>query len=204
MSEFYRVNMHNFYNNNFAYCEPTDDASYSHPTPKCPVCGSTVGPLQWDEPRKVIFSKPKYGDLVYGLKFLVSEKFKNLYENSDLKGIIEFIPVEIVKVRYLKQLSTEIPIYYSVRLIYSFARVDKNRSYITGHPDERYCSLCKPFGTTIDVIKGIYIDETNWGGEDIFHLHEIGSIFISQKFVDFCLINELTNLDYINTKNYVM
>ena len=174
MSEFYRIDLHNFYNKNFAYCEPTDDATYSHPTPKCPACGSAIGPLHWDEPRKVIFSKPKYGDLVYGLKFLVSEKFKDLYEKSDLKGILEFIPVEIVKVRYLKQLSAEIPKYYNVRLIYSFARVDIKKSSISGHIIERFCSLCEPFGTTKDVIRGIYIDDTNWGNEDIFHLHEMG------------------------------
>ena len=87
--------------------------------------------------------------------------------------------------------------------MYSYARVDLKKSGIEGPKTDRYCSLCEPFGIIKNKINGIYIDDTNWGGEDIFHLHEMGgSVYISQKFLDFYQDNGFTNLQYINSKEY--
>lgn len=205
MGEFFRISSVNFDDSKFAYCEPTNDAKYSS-SPKCPKCGNSIGLMYWIEPRKVILSKPLYGDFVCGNKFLVSDKFKNSYEKSDLVGITRFIPVEVVKIRHMRADSPNPPQYYSIDLEYSFARVDLKKSIVKGQrfSKEMYCPLCEPFGTTKDEIHGIHIDDTNWGGEDIFHLHEMGSsIYTSQKFIDFCLEKVFTNLWYINTKNYV-
>jgi len=70
MNDFYRLNAGNtFDDSKFAYCEPTDDAEYVDDIsrPKCPKCGGGLSSLYWVEPRKVILSKPKYGDFVYGM-----------------------------------------------------------------------------------------------------------------------------------------
>jgi hypothetical protein len=158
------------------------------------------------EPRKVILSKPKYADFIRGQKFLVSENFKSLYEQSGLKGVKAFIPVEVSKIRYMRENSPLPPRYYVLDLVYSYARVDMDKSIIKGQPLEEWqnCSLCEPFGVTKSEIKGIHIDDTNWGGEDIFHLHEMGGfIYASDQFIEFCLDKALTNLRYINTKDYV-
>lgn len=204
MREFYRLTTVSFNDSKFAYCEPIGAKYDRSRTPRCPKCGAAIGSMYWIEPRKVILSKPKYGDFIFGNEYLVSERFKETYEKSGLKGINQFIPVEVAKVRYSKKNPSQPPQYYTIDLEYSYAIVDLTKSVVKGQPDERYCSLCMPFGTTIDEINGIYIDDTNWGGEDIFHLHEMGSsIYGSQKFVDFCLKNEFTNFNYENTKDYI-
>lgn len=204
MRDFYKITTVSFFDQDFAYCEPTNDAKYSDSYPMCPKCGSPIGSLYWLEPRKVMLSKPKYGDFISGNEFLVSEKVKTAYEKAALKGIKAFIPVEVAKVRYMRKTSPSPPQYYTIDLEYSYAKVNKRKSIIKGQRDRRYCSLCMPFRSTKDRIKGIYIDDTNWGGEDIFHLHEMGmTVFASQKFIDFCLENEFTNFMYVNSKEYV-
>jgi hypothetical protein len=164
-----------------------------------------MGWLDWLEPRRVVLSKPKYGDFVPGLRYLVSENFKLAYEQSDLKGIKAFIPVEIAKIGYFKPTSPLPPQYYVMDLERSFARIDIEKSSIEGTPQEewQYCSLCNPFRVTRSIITGLYIDDTNWGGEDIFHLHDMGgSVYASQKFIDFCEEKKFTNFRYTNTKEY--
>jgi len=203
MNNFYVITTVNFFDDKFAYCQPTNDAEYGPNYPRCPECGSPIGSLFWQEPRKIILSKPRYGDFICGNDFLVSENFKDAYEKSNLKGIKRFIPVTISKVRYMGKKSPSPPLYYTIELIYSFARVNLIKSVIKGQRDDRYCKLCSPFLCTKDKINGIFIDDRNWGGDDIFHLHEMGSsMYASQKFVDFCLKNKFTNFMYENTHDY--
>jgi hypothetical protein len=206
MNEFYRLDISSFFDDEYAYNETAPAAKYGPKgsCPCCPLCGEPIGPLLWLEPRQVILSKPKYGDFVMGNKFLVSEGFKTAYESSDLVGIMQFRPVEVVKVRYKLVTSPAPPQYYAVDLSYSYARVDLKKSVIMGNPMQHHCVLCNPFSVTKDRIKGIYIDDAKWGGEDVFHLYEMGgSVYVSQKFIDFCLEHRFTNLKYINTKDYI-
>lgn len=203
MSEFFLLNTIDIFDDKkYAYTEPIEIVT-GEVGPICPKCGAPVGWLDWIEPRRVKLSKPKYGDFVYGLRMLVSENFKNAYEKSKLKGIKEFLPVNVMKVNYLGKKPFPQTRYYSISLMYSLAKVDLNKSKITGQVRERHCDLCMPKRTTIDEVDGLYIDDSNWKGEDIFHLYEMGStIFVSQKFVDFCLENKFGNFKCINTKDY--
>jgi hypothetical protein len=211
MKEFYRLEVVSFDDSKFAYCDLPNDTKTadSYPScPYCPKCGAPIGMRYWLEPRRIILSKPKYGDFVSGQEYLVSEGFKSAYDQSDLKGIKAFIPVEVAKVRYLKKNSPSPSQYYALDLERSYARIDHEKSFITWEMEtqdhKKICELCNPFGTVSIEIKGICIDDSNWGGEDIFHLHEMGStVYASQKFVDFCLEREFTNFNYINTKDYV-
>jgi hypothetical protein len=205
MREFYEIATVDFSSKEFAYNETADGAEYSRDfLEKCPKCGATLGSLYWLEPRRVVLSKPKYGDFVRGNDFLVSERVKLACEASDLKGIKGFTSVEVAKVRHMGKKSLSPPQYYTMDLAYSFARIDLEKSVIIGVPKERYCELCMPFRVTWHEIRGIYIDDTDWGGEDIFHLHEMGNaVYSTQKFIDFCLANEFTNFKYVNTKDYV-
>ena len=206
MSEFYRINTASLDDSQYAFCDTAAGAQYGSKdsAPKCPQCGAPIGSRYWLEPRRVVLSKPKYGDFVYGLWFLVSENFKTAYEKSALKGIEEFLPVEVAKIRYVRPFSPKPPQYYKINLEYSFARIDLEKTRFSGQPEERYCSLCKPFGMLMDVVNGVYIDDAKWGGEDIFHLHETGgAAYASQRFVDFCLAHGFTNLQVVNTKEFV-
>jgi len=201
MNEFYRVDTSSYSDDKFACCESSEDVQYLSDYPRCPKCGAGIGYSYLAEPRKVILSRPKYGDFTSGIELLVSERVKEAYEKSDLKGIKRFIPVEVCKVRHIRKDPPLPPKYYSLELGYSFARVDLEKSVIIGKHVDRFCELCNPTSSTKDKIDGIYIDDSNWGGEDIFHLHEMGScIYVSQRFVDFCLVNEFTNFLYMNTR----
>ena len=206
MREFYRLESISFDDTKFAFCDIPDDTQTADFCPTCPECRAAIGSRQWLEPRRVILSKPKYGDFVSGLRFLVSERVKAAYKQSVLKGIKAFVPVEVAKVRYLRKTSPLPPQYYALDLTYSFARIDNEKSLVKWYEPEpeKICPLCNPCGAIKKEVNGIYIDDTNWEGEDIFHLHETGSIvYASQKFVDFCLECEFTNFRYINTKDYV-
>jgi len=203
MNEFYEVLASNYYDDNYACCAPSEDAQYLPFYPRCPKCGARIGFDYWVEPKKIILSRPKYGDFVTGITLLVSENFKEAYEKSSLIGIKRFNPVEVCKVRHIRKNPPLPPKYYSLELGYSFARVDLKKSVIMGKRNNRFCKLCNPLSRTPDKIDGLYIDDSNWGGEDIFHLHERGAIvYVSQKFVDFCLENEFTNFLYVNTRDY--
>lgn len=203
MNKFFKVITVSLSDEKFAYCEPSDDSRYIPECPRCPKCGARIGLDYWAEPRKAILSRPKYGDFVSGNEFLVSEQFKEAYKKSGLKGVERFVPVEIIKVRHIRNNPPVPPKYFSLELGYSFARIDINKSVILGQYDERYCDLCNPFSCTKDKIDGIYIDDTNWEGEDIFHLHEMGvSVFVTQRFVDFCIDHEFTNFMYVSTQDY--
>jgi len=203
---FFRLGATNIFDDSkFAYSDIAD-AQYADSAPLCPKCGHPIGSLYWLEPRKVVLSKPIYGDFVYGLRFLVSDGFKAAYEKTELRGINAFIPVEVDRVRYMRKNTPLPPQYHALDLVYSYARVDKEKSIIKGQPLEewQHCSLCNPFGVMSNEIRGLYVDDTHWGGEDIFHLHEMGSsIYASQRFVDFCLKNGFTNFSYTNTRDYV-
>jgi len=201
MNEFYEVDASSCLDDKFAYCWHSEDAQYLPVYPLCPKCGARIGFDYWVEPRKVILSRPKYGDFTSGITLLVSEHVKEAYEKSSLEGIKNFIPVEVCKVRHIRKDPPLPPKYYSLELGYSFARVDLKKSVIQGKRDGRFCRLCNPLSSTMDRIDGLYINDRNWGGEDIFHLHELGcSVYVSQRFVDFCLMNEFTNFLYVNTR----
>ena len=202
MNKFYVVKTVDFDDDAFAYCRPVDPC-YTDDCPLCPNCGAFIGSLFWSEPRKVVLSRPKYGDFVGGNKYLVSERVKEAYEKSGLNGIKQFIPVEVSRVQHLRKNPPKPPKYYSLELVYSFARVDLEKSIITGQRNDRYCSLCNPLSSTNDKIDGLYIDDSGWAGEDLFHLHELGSsVYASQRFVDFCLEHQFTNFNCIDTREY--
>lgn len=205
MREFYLLNsIELFFDKHFAYAQPVEQLVGGRTGQMCPVCGTPVGSLEWLEPRKVKFSKPKYGEFVYGIDLLVSERFKMLYESSGLKGIQSFLPVEVVKAKVAHLRGKPLPDtqYYVLTLVRSNTRLDLKRSKVSGQKRERRCTLCAPFGSTIDEIDGLYIDDSSWEGESIFHIYAMGdNIFISQEFVDFCLEHKFTNFKCINTKD---
>jgi ribosomal protein L34E len=202
MNNFYAITTVSFIDDVFAYSEPYD-AHYGDDCPRCPECGAWIGSSFWLEPRKVELSRPKYGDFVSGVAFLVSESFKEAYEKSALNGIKQFIPVEVSKVRHMRKNPPKPPQYYSIEIVHSFARIDLKNTVLTGQRDDRYCALCNPLSCTKDKIDGLYIDDSGWGGEDIFHLHELGgNVFASQRFVDFCLEHRFTNFNYVDTRDY--
>jgi len=202
MNKFYSVETVDFDDDAYAFCLSVDAKHLDYCT-LCPNCGESIGFLFWLEPRKVELSRPKYGDFVCGTGFLVSERVKEAYEEYGLSGIKQFIPVKVSRVRHLRKNPPMPPKYFSLELVHSYARVDLEKSIIIGQRDGRYCSLCNPLSRTNDKIDGLYIDDSGWAGEDLFHLHELGrDVFASQRFVDICLEHQFANFNYVDTREY--
>ncbi|HOL56854.1 MAG TPA: hypothetical protein PK351_06265 [Spirochaetota bacterium] len=97
----------------------------------CPVCGRAVSMLKWLPPHRVKLSsaKPeKWGDFVWGAGFtlLVSDRFKAIYEQEDLRGVKFFSPVGVVRIgtRKTGYLPSGMPTYYSIEVIWGGAKLD--------------------------------------------------------------------------------
>lgn len=161
----------------------------------CPECGGALTSLEWLSPLQVELSKPKYGDFAFGLThpFLVSERFKDLYQKSGLKGIEEFRPVEVVKIRHKRKTSSEPPQYYHVKIVYGKTVIDPVLSQITYY-GEPTCSVCR-IGT-IESYEKTILDLDTWDGADIFSPIGLpGAIVVSEKFRDFVKEHGFTNLE---------
>jgi hypothetical protein len=174
----------------------------------CPGCKRSLDGIRWLPPYRVSLEKPKYADFIYGTfdTMLVSENFKNRYEGSGLRGITAFHPVEIVKIGRLKPDSPPPPKYYYIEIIRTKTRIDEERSQLVRELDEGedYCKVCR-IGGEIKSYRGAYIIESTWTGEDIFFTMSFlpGTIFVTQRFVDFVKENNFTNVNFIPAKGYM-
>lgn len=190
------------FTSSYAYGEKGEPVHRGDPD-YCPVCGSPMTWKRWLPPKSVILEKPKYGDFVYGTfdSFLVSENFKLKYENSGLKGIINFDEVKIHKVRRLRRNSDNLPPkYYHVEIKISATKVDEKRSnFIWDDPPS--CDYCR--SGTLRSRDGFIIDEFTWTGEDIFYCQGYwGTVVVNERFKEFLQENQFTNYKLIPDREY--
>ena len=202
--EFYIIEEKAF-TSNFAYGEEVEPLNYGDPY-YCHTCGKPISMKKWLPPYRVVLEKPVYGDFVYGsfTEMLASEGFINAYKNSNLKGITDFHPVEIVKVKRKKKKDPEPPEYYKVQIVRSNTSIDEKASCFERefNVGQAYCTVCQT-GGVIKSFKGIHIVESTWTGEDVFYATGLpGGIIVTQDFVDFVTSNKFTNIEFIESKKY--
>ncbi|WP_152559356.1 hypothetical protein [Tumebacillus flagellatus] len=194
--EFFILDSKLFDDRDFAYGEQVDQKT-AEPEKKdiCSACGVAMGPRKWLSPRRVKLSKPSYGDVVHGSfsKFLVSSRFKELYEKSGLQGINRFDSVEIAKVLRKKVSSPEPPDYFQVQVDHGETLMIPERSpgfIFTRKPS---CSACR-IGT-IATYDGIFLDPDTWDGKHIFIPNGLpGTIAVTEEFLAFLNESQLTNM----------
>lgn len=170
---------------------------------KCKICGVPVSMREWLSPRTVKLSKPKYGDFIFGTfsTFLCSERFKDLYTKSKLKGIIDFQPVDILKINRKKANSPEPPTYFNVVIAIGEGRIDEIKSKMVKEYDQPKCNYC--MSGIIESFEGVYIDVKTWDGKDIFYPRGLpGTIVITSHFYDFLVKNNFTNISVVPSKEY--
>jgi hypothetical protein len=191
-----------------AYVEKIEPVNITNAL-RCPKCNEVISSLRWVKPFSVKLSKPTYGDFVYGgvHPFLVSQRFKDAYEKSDLKGILQFEKVDYVKVSRLRDTSNLPPNYYYVTIVISEAKVDHNKSLLYGpQGSQALCDVCNPSypkKAPSDQVLKLELQMDLWKGEDIFRTYETTiPIFITTKFVDFCLQHSFTNFQYVPLSEY--
>jgi hypothetical protein len=103
VSRFYVLEIGNRTQYKFAWCEPyyrnPEEYRTSDDYPTCPTCGGAIGMRRWLPPHRVAIRQPRQiGDFLDGpFSFVVSERFKLLYEKSTLTGLKKFHPLEVVK-----------------------------------------------------------------------------------------------------------
>jgi hypothetical protein len=196
LQEFYRLEQPRFSQYEYAFYEASDSSKYGDFL-KCPRCSRPISMRRWLAPRKIHLKQAKrIGDLIFGAgggDLLVSDKFKKNYEESGLKGVKEFNPVEIISVRP-KAFSDSLrntKLFEAVILI-RFIRVlfDQMGTKWEQEPSIDYCDLCGPGGGgkngLYESYKNIVIDPNSNFDSDIFHpINLSGTIILSKKAFDF-------------------
>lgn len=195
----------------WAYADILDPQNTEDVGPRCPVCGETVGPLVWLLPHriKLASAKPeKWGDFLWGAGFglMVSERFKQIYEQEGLRGIVRFWPpVEIVRMGTKKtgDLVPQPPTYYLIEINWDGAAMDEKASeVVVQYPEKPECSYCRQSGRGRLKQKGIILETGSWKGDDIFHARGAGGILVSERFKEVAERYRLKNVLLISAERY--
>jgi hypothetical protein len=172
---------------------------------KCPKCGIPVSSLSWLPPYRAEIRAftGKFGDLAYGTgdDLLVSEKFRRAWEQSGLRGITEFAPLERMRFRPAR-LGRKPVTYYHIAVKQWGTRIDLSRSRLD-HEDPIQCDKCQ-YGGIINSIRGFSIDESSWTGEDIFYAWgSTGCMIVTDRVRQLRDDHGLTNINLIPTEQYL-
>jgi len=176
---------------------------------KCPKCGLAIGMLAWLPPFRVELEMwgREFGDIIEvgGNDLLVSHRFKRLYEEHQLKGLIGFEPVEIVKIKRYRRSNDELPEYLKTSAIRSQTCLNQEASGFEWQDNQPLCPECLLPQTsgTLRGYNGLIVKSGSWTGEDIFYPRGSPVYFIvSSRFRDVCVKNELKNVIFLPAERY--
>lgn len=180
---------------------------------RCPLCGAPVSGGYWPRPREVALTNRRVPDFLYSYSyepFLISERALAVIQQARLTGIRDV--QEIEHVRFQRKGKKEIPIpkYYYLELVQSKMTINHEKSLIAygkcrkGDPYSRACPLCHPVPGTYDFLRHLEFHTEQYEGYDIFFTYEMGGLaLLSQRFVDVCQENGLTNLHFRPTAKFL-
>ncbi len=169
--------------------------------PTCPKCGSPIGPFGHEPPDE--YELEQWGSIFDDIiadspGFLVSQRFKDCWLNSDCMGIDLFMPVTILKVKGPKRNIKPVPNYYRIEGKLDGAMLDYKRSgsyYIKmtdSSPTKPTCDLCGGFAPPY--YDRIVLQEGTVQNNDIFRLYNKNQItLITQKAKDLIEDNRLAS-----------
>lgn len=175
----------------------------------CPFCGFKYVNIFYPEKNYGIFNKDSVGDFSFGVTsygaFGLSAKAVDLIKKYNLKGIIDFkkyISIETTRKDPITSIDNE---YYEAKIAYlpliwehvidenneskSFSKVD--------HIGKYGCEKCisNKIYESLNKADKLYIKELNEVSLDIFSTTDNrGKIIVSQRFVDMCEKEGLTNI----------
>ncbi len=136
-----------------------------------------------------------FGDLAFGPgdSFLVSQRFRQVYYEYSLTGLVGFDPVDVVLIRFKKRLRglPEPPMYFRVNVMRASAALDWAASGFEWNRPPT-CAHCQ--SGNIKSWKRLVLEAGTWTGEDIFRPRRLeGRIMITQRFKDACEHHRITN-----------
>lgn len=176
----------------------------------CPECGRWVSGGYWAQPREVVLTSRKIPDFLYAYcdhsPFLLTEHALEMIRQAGLTGIEKAEEIEQVRFQRKSKKETPIPHYFHIELVRSRITVDHEKSVIqygTVSSDSGTCPLCRQVPKTMDFTRYLSFRMEAYEGYDIFHIYEMGNtVFLSQRFVDFCREAGLTNLHFTPARKY--
>ena len=176
----------------FLQAEPHHTSS----APLCEACGNPIGLRQWEPPFRVELETwgLRFGDLAFGPadEFLVSERFKALWEEAQLVGLHGFQPVEIIKVRERGgRVRRSPPAYFRVQVKRSAVAADQFRSGIQWMSPPT-CNVCRV--GTIRARERIVLESEPT--ENIFFARGLpGQVLVDEHVRSFCERHAIANCD---------
>lgn len=200
MTRFFVLEIGSYAQYKFAWAEPyyrnPRECRTSDDYPICSHCGEAIGMRSWLPPHRTVVKQPRrIGDFLCGpFSFVVTERFKLLYEKSHLTGIKAFHPLEVIQMGTKKK-DYRKPSLFGVDVMHSSARINYDLSVTKWWklPQSDYCRHCGPGGGgksgTAERYEGLHFEEGTWRGEDFFYpinfsgivvVSETGAMFITE------------------------
>lgn len=196
--QYYIIKNSLFDDSQFAYGEHKEINYKTGKAKKCSGCGTFISMLEWLPPFEINVSRKELGDFIYGsyVGFVVSKNFKNKFERTDLKGLINFREVDLY---YKRKLLSEKYYYPEISLINAFIDL-KHIKF-----DKRdLCNVCQKGRSIIIKIDSVIFETPDQIKEDIFFTTSIGqsTIILSSSFRDFLEKEQFTNLEFLNANKF--
>lgn len=169
---------------------------------RCKHCQSPIrNPMRVPPLRYEIRTEGKgVGDFVFGpgAGVLVSNSFREGFVDSKLKGVLEFIPVEITRIR---RGSKNLPIentYFQLRI----SRVGRICYQASELEDEAICNICLS-SRSFKRIRRVVLEPNSWSENDIFiPFGTISTVVTSSAFREMCLSKCYSNAVFIPAEKY--
>ncbi|MFE8605438.1 imm11 family protein [Archangium violaceum] len=182
-----------------------DDDDNVDEAARCPRCGDFIGMLPWLPPYRVTLDLygQELGDFMRGVgNSLVSERFAEAFRSEGLRGLQDFHPVEVRRVRRQRRgpKPAIVPGYFLVTPVFGSAAVDEARSRLRRN-SLITCDWCRLTG--VDGIYGFALEQGSWNGDDVFIPRGLsGTMIVSERFADFVARHGFTNMTLTPTEEY--
>ena len=202
---FYKLQIPSFVQYKFAWAELPGDANISDDFPKCPKCNRAIGQRFWLPPYNIIIKQPRnIGDFVSGVigsNLIVSERFKEKYEESGMTGIEKFTKLNVIQMGSKRNTSHSIPAIYGATIKITTTQVDYEKMNVTwfSEPNANICDLCSPGGGGGSGIyqsyKSIVFKTRTLTDFDFFiPINFVGNIMLTERAKTFIEQNKFTNV----------
>jgi hypothetical protein len=185
-----------FDDSNFAFGEQSHEVFRTGEAKKCEGCGNYISMLEWLEPLEINVSSNKLGDFIFGtfVGFIVSDKFKRLYNESSLKSIKKFTQVRIKNANF-----DENYFYPEIPILKAFIDLS-----LVEFESESLCRVCQKGGSEIKKVEGVVFLNPTDIKDDIFFTTALGQadVFVSTAFKNFIQEHNFKNCKFIDASEY--